>query len=51
MTETKEPRIVRKFGKSVGITIPVGWLKAGDIVILEKKDNEIIVQKVEVDAD
>lgn len=51
MTETKEPRIVRRWGKSVGITIPVGWLKVGDVVILEKKGNEIVVQKVEVDAD
>ena len=52
MTETKEPRIVRKWGKnSVGITVPGDWLKPGDVVILEKKDDKIIVQKVEIDAE
>ena len=48
MTETKEPRIVRKWGKSVGITFPDDWLKAGDVVIIEKKEDIITVQKVEI---
>ena len=50
-TETKVPRVVRNWGKSVGITIPSDWLKVGDIVILEKKEGKIVVQKVEVDAE